>query len=104
MAVGKVAKNYLLTTNPLGWINGGSSLCLLLLLLLGFAMVSTHLTDGTCNTKLGDHREENIQMEGKLKRKLELRTNIQNPTRKIEAKIGAMDKYTKPLKENWSIR
>jgi hypothetical protein len=41
--------------------------------------------DGTCNIKLGDHREENIQTEGKLKRKLELRTNIQNPPREIGA-------------------
>jgi hypothetical protein len=44
-----------------------------------FATVSTHLTDETCNVKLGNHREENIQTEGKLNRKLELRTNIQNP-------------------------
>jgi hypothetical protein len=31
-----------------------------------FATVSTHLTEGTCNIKLGDHREENTQTEGKL--------------------------------------
>ncbi len=63
-------------------------------------MVSTHFTDGTCNTKLGDHREENIQTKGKLKpKKLELWTNIQNPRRKIEVKIGATDKHTKPMKE-----
>jgi hypothetical protein len=68
-----------------------------------FARVSTHLTDETCNTKLGDHSEENIQIEGKLKPKLELWTNIQNQRRKIEVKIGATDKHTKPTKENWSI-
>jgi len=69
-----------------------------------FATVSTHLTDETCNIKLGNHREENIQTEGKLNRKLELQTNIQNPQRKIEVKIGATeDKHTKPTKENWSI-
>jgi hypothetical protein len=71
MAVGTVAENYFLTTNALEWINGGSSLCLLLLL-LGFATISTHFKDGTCNIKLGNHRKENIQKR-----------------RKIEVKIGA---------------